>query len=210
MQLKRHGISALNRTRFQGWLQRVCSNRSAIPPATARSFFATETLEQFRRDEKWLARASDAIAIYWRERNAHKAQPLRKGTCPLSKVAQELLHKLERAARLHRLCLGVNRTMKFHDLSRSKSVHAGKLFPQNFNGAGNVLLFPAILPSGSQRFHAIGKVFEAITQVVGRMVKRSCGLPVVEFQQASQTLTSADLAGGFTDPHRLGEVPLRG
>jgi hypothetical protein len=53
-------------------------------------------------------------------------------------------------------------------------------------------------------------VFEAITQVVGRMVKRSCGLPVVEFQQASQTLTSADLAGGFTDPHRLGEVPLRG
>jgi predicted lipoprotein with Yx(FWY)xxD motif len=32
-----------------------------------------ETLEQFRRDEKWLARASDAIASYWRERNAHKA-----------------------------------------------------------------------------------------------------------------------------------------
>ena len=35
-------------------------------------FFATETLEQFRRDEKWLARASDAIANYWRERNARR------------------------------------------------------------------------------------------------------------------------------------------
>jgi hypothetical protein len=35
-------------------------------------FFAIETLEQFRRDEKWLARASDAIANYWRQRNARK------------------------------------------------------------------------------------------------------------------------------------------
>lgn len=31
-------------------------------------FFATETLEQFRRDEKWLARASDAIARHWRRK----------------------------------------------------------------------------------------------------------------------------------------------
>jgi hypothetical protein len=34
--------------------------------------YAAETLQQFRRDEKWLARASDVIANYWRERNARK------------------------------------------------------------------------------------------------------------------------------------------
>jgi len=36
------------------------------PARNSTKFFATETLEQFRRDEKWLARASDAIASYWR------------------------------------------------------------------------------------------------------------------------------------------------
>ena len=35
-------------------------------------FFATETLEQFRRDEKWLARASDTIRDYWRKRNGRR------------------------------------------------------------------------------------------------------------------------------------------
>lgn len=42
------------------------------PARNSTKYFATETLEQFRRDEKWLARASDAIAAYWRERNARK------------------------------------------------------------------------------------------------------------------------------------------
>ena len=42
------------------------------PARNSTKFFATETLEQFRRDEKWLARASDAIAAYWRQRNARK------------------------------------------------------------------------------------------------------------------------------------------
>ena len=42
------------------------------PARNSTKFFATETLEQFRRDEKWLARASDAISAYWRERNARK------------------------------------------------------------------------------------------------------------------------------------------
>jgi hypothetical protein len=37
-----------------------------------------ETLEQFRRDEKWLARASDAIRNYWRERNTRKKNSGRK------------------------------------------------------------------------------------------------------------------------------------
>ena len=42
------------------------------PARNSTKFFTTQTLEQLRRDEKWLARASDAIAIYWRERNARK------------------------------------------------------------------------------------------------------------------------------------------
>lgn len=42
------------------------------PARNATKFFATETLEQLRRDEKWLAKASDAIGSYWRERNARK------------------------------------------------------------------------------------------------------------------------------------------
>ena len=42
------------------------------PARNSTKFFATETLEQFRRDEKWLARACDAIAAYWRERNARR------------------------------------------------------------------------------------------------------------------------------------------
>jgi hypothetical protein len=54
------------------------------PARNSTKFFATETLEQFRRDEKWLARASDAIASYWRERNAHKAASA-QGKPPLSK-----------------------------------------------------------------------------------------------------------------------------
>jgi hypothetical protein len=43
------------------------------PPRNSTKFFSTETLEQIRRDEKWLARASDAICAFWRESNARKA-----------------------------------------------------------------------------------------------------------------------------------------
>ena len=43
------------------------------PPRNGVKFFATETLEQLRHDEKWLSRASDAICEYWRRRNARKA-----------------------------------------------------------------------------------------------------------------------------------------
>jgi hypothetical protein len=42
------------------------------PARNSTKYFATETLEQLRRDEKWLARASDAIANYWRRRNERK------------------------------------------------------------------------------------------------------------------------------------------
>jgi hypothetical protein len=56
------------------------------PARNATKFFATQTLEQLRRDEKWLARATDAIADYWRQQNARKASacgrgdPMRGGT----------------------------------------------------------------------------------------------------------------------------------
>ena len=39
------------------------------PPRNGTKFFATEILDQLRRDEKWLARASDAICNYWRQKN---------------------------------------------------------------------------------------------------------------------------------------------
>lgn len=42
------------------------------PARNGTKFFATETLEQLRRDEKWPARVSDAIGSYWRERSARK------------------------------------------------------------------------------------------------------------------------------------------
>lgn len=41
------------------------------PARNGAKFFATQALEQLRHDEKWLARASDAICEYWRKRNAH-------------------------------------------------------------------------------------------------------------------------------------------
>jgi len=48
------------------------------PPRNSTKFFSTETLEQIRRDEKWLARASDAICAFWRESNARKVGSAQK------------------------------------------------------------------------------------------------------------------------------------
>jgi hypothetical protein len=42
------------------------------PPETGVKYFATTALEELRRDQKWLARASDAIVQYWRTRNGNK------------------------------------------------------------------------------------------------------------------------------------------
>ncbi len=39
------------------------------PARNGAKYFSTQALDQLRRDEKWLARASDAICEYWRERN---------------------------------------------------------------------------------------------------------------------------------------------
>ncbi len=61
-----------------------CLKPLGHPARNATKFFATETLEQLRRDEKWLAKASDAIWDYWRERNARK-----QSACGRSRVARK-------------------------------------------------------------------------------------------------------------------------
>ena len=43
------------------------------PPATGVKHFSAVALEELRRDEKWLARASDCIVQYWKSRNVKKA-----------------------------------------------------------------------------------------------------------------------------------------
>ena len=42
------------------------------PPLTGVKFFSVTGLEELRRDEKWLAKASDCIVDYWRDRNEKK------------------------------------------------------------------------------------------------------------------------------------------
>lgn len=42
------------------------------PPTTGVKYFSAVALEELRRDPKWLARASDCIVQYWKERNEKK------------------------------------------------------------------------------------------------------------------------------------------
>lgn len=42
------------------------------PTANGMKFFAATELEELRSDVRWLARASDAVASYWRDKNARK------------------------------------------------------------------------------------------------------------------------------------------
>jgi hypothetical protein len=44
------------------------------PAHNGQKFFLTATLEELRRDEKWFARASDAVVEYWRHKNAGRAK----------------------------------------------------------------------------------------------------------------------------------------
>lgn len=54
------------------------------PPLTGVKFFSVVSLEELRRDEKWLAKASDCIVEYWRDRNEKKnaARGRRKNHAP--------------------------------------------------------------------------------------------------------------------------------
>lgn len=42
------------------------------PPTTGVKHFSAVALEELRRDQKWLARASDCIVQYWKSRNEKK------------------------------------------------------------------------------------------------------------------------------------------
>jgi hypothetical protein len=42
------------------------------PPTTGVKYFSAVALEELRRDQKWLARASDCVVQYWRSRNERK------------------------------------------------------------------------------------------------------------------------------------------
>ena len=44
------------------------------PAHNGQKYFLTATLEELRRDEKWFAKASDAIVEYWRNKNSRKEQ----------------------------------------------------------------------------------------------------------------------------------------
>ncbi len=58
------------------------------PARNSTKFFATETLDQLRRDEKWLARATDAIAEYWRQQNARKRSACGRDGATTGKTAK--------------------------------------------------------------------------------------------------------------------------
>jgi hypothetical protein len=40
------------------------------PPANGSKYFATATLQELRRDLRWLTRATDAIVNHWKRKNA--------------------------------------------------------------------------------------------------------------------------------------------
>ena len=42
------------------------------PPTTGVKYFSAVALEELRRDQKWLARASECVVQYWKSRNEKK------------------------------------------------------------------------------------------------------------------------------------------
>lgn len=51
------------------------------PPLTGVKYFASVVLEELRKDEKWLAKASDCIVEYWRNVNDKRNSARNKSTC---------------------------------------------------------------------------------------------------------------------------------
>ncbi|MCX6927128.1 MAG: hypothetical protein NT154_28570 [Verrucomicrobia bacterium] len=60
------------------------------PARNATKFFATAALEQLRRDEKWLIRATDAVAAYWKEGNARKRSACGRGEAKMGKAIRRV------------------------------------------------------------------------------------------------------------------------
>ncbi len=44
------------------------------PAHNGQKFFLAATLDELRRDEKWFAKACDAVVEYWRDKNSRKGQ----------------------------------------------------------------------------------------------------------------------------------------
>lgn len=72
------------------------------PARNATKFFATATLEQLRRDEKWLIRATDAVAAYWKDGNARKRSACGRGGAKRGEALSPVAPAVEQAAALPR------------------------------------------------------------------------------------------------------------
>ena len=70
------------------------------PARNSTKFFTTQTLDQLRRDEKWLARATDAIAEYWRQQNARKRSACGRGGATKGQALRRVAPAVGKAAAL--------------------------------------------------------------------------------------------------------------
>ena len=77
------------------------------------------------------------------------------------------MHRLVGATRVHGLRLRIRRRVEFYQLMWTERIHAREFLAQDFDGLGHVLLSQTGFPSFRRRRHFMGKVIEAITQVVG-------------------------------------------
>lgn len=68
------------------------------PARNSTKFFATQTLDQLRCDEKWLARATDAIAEHWRQQNARKRSACGRGGATRGRKLRRTAPAVEKAA----------------------------------------------------------------------------------------------------------------
>ncbi len=66
------------------------------PPANGLKFFAASTLEELRKDLKWLAKASDIIVAHWRGKNERKTANIEETYRPReSKESSANAHAVE-------------------------------------------------------------------------------------------------------------------
>src|SRR5437773_10675112 len=49
------------------------------PAPNTMKWFAADTVEELRHDLKWLSRATDAVMVYWRDKNARRSEERRVG-----------------------------------------------------------------------------------------------------------------------------------
>ena len=53
------------------------------PTTTGSKYFATVDLQNFGKDPRWLAKASDAVVNHWRTKNASRRSPAKRMSSPL-------------------------------------------------------------------------------------------------------------------------------